>query len=147
MPARSEAGTLSVPMSKPRYTAVESQLTISPLNSAASARASALLPVAVGPRTAATNRSATQPEHDVHEKSGEEEEKTALLGPGQHWAASTSASQVRLKPDPTLVGRALIVIERHGEKGLLHRILRGQRQRWIRRDDGSSRRCVEALHA
>src|SRR5689334_8472360 len=39
-------------MSKPRYTAVESQLTISPPNRSAIASASALLPVAVGPTTA-----------------------------------------------------------------------------------------------
>ena len=42
-------------MSKPRYTAVESQLMISPPKRSASASASALLPVAVGPRTATTD--------------------------------------------------------------------------------------------
>src|SRR4051794_10164175 len=52
MPRRSAAAILSVPMSKPRYTAVESQLMISPSNRSAIPSASALLPVAVGPRTA-----------------------------------------------------------------------------------------------
>src|SRR3954468_5923116 len=52
MPRRSAAAILSVPMSKPRYTAVESQLMISPSKRSAIASASALLPVAVGPRTA-----------------------------------------------------------------------------------------------
>src|SRR5438477_4920651 len=42
-------------MSKPRYTAVESQLMISPPNRSASARARALLPVAVDPRMATTS--------------------------------------------------------------------------------------------
>src|SRR3982751_1148458 len=58
MPRCSCGGTLSVPMSKPRYTAVESQLTISPLKRSASAIPSALLPVAVGP-TIATSRGRT----------------------------------------------------------------------------------------
>src|SRR5881628_2880534 len=56
MPRRSAAAILSVPMSKPRYTAVESQLMISPSYRSASASASALLPVAVGPSTATANR-------------------------------------------------------------------------------------------
>ena len=52
MPRRSAIGTLSVPISKPRYTAVESQLMISPPRRRASSMPSALLPVAVGPRMA-----------------------------------------------------------------------------------------------
>src|SRR5947207_15494348 len=52
MPRRSAGAILSVPMSKPRYTAVESQLMISPPRRSATVRASALLPVAVGPRIA-----------------------------------------------------------------------------------------------
>src|SRR5437773_1707424 len=54
MPRRPAIGIFSVPISKPRYTAVESQLTISPLCRSATASASALLPVAVGPRIART---------------------------------------------------------------------------------------------
>src|SRR6266581_115508 len=54
MPRRACSEILSVPMSKPRYTAVESQLMISPLSRSATASASALFPVAVGPRTATT---------------------------------------------------------------------------------------------
>src|SRR5688572_30268095 len=42
-------------MSKPRYTAVESQLTTSPPSRRASAMPSALLPVAVGPSTATSS--------------------------------------------------------------------------------------------
>ena len=54
MPLREAIGTLSVPMSNPLYTAVESQLTISPRTRSANARAKALLPVAVGPTIAMT---------------------------------------------------------------------------------------------
>ena len=49
MARRSSIDTLSVPMSNPRYTAVESQLMISPLKRLASASARALFPLAVGP--------------------------------------------------------------------------------------------------
>src|SRR5207344_1125228 len=52
MPRCASGDSLSVPMSIPRYTAVESHATISPPNASASASASALLPVAVGPTTA-----------------------------------------------------------------------------------------------
>jgi len=52
MPRRSAGAVLSVPMSNPRNTAVESQLTISPPCRSAKASASALFPVAVGPRIA-----------------------------------------------------------------------------------------------
>src|SRR5678815_4857164 len=52
MPRCSAVGTLSVPMSMPRYTAVESQAMMTPSNREAIASASALLPVAVGPTTA-----------------------------------------------------------------------------------------------
>src|SRR5687767_2833325 len=52
MPRRSASGTLSVPISNPRYTAVESQLMISPPRRVASSMPSALFPVAVGPRMA-----------------------------------------------------------------------------------------------
>jgi hypothetical protein len=51
-PRRSDTGTLSVPISKPRYTAVESQLMTSPPCLSASSMPSALFPVAVGPRMA-----------------------------------------------------------------------------------------------
>src|SRR3954471_3978778 len=51
-PRCSSIGTLSVPMSMPRYTAVESHATISPPRRLARARPSALLPVAVGPTIA-----------------------------------------------------------------------------------------------
>src|SRR2546428_344390 len=54
MPRRPAIGVFSVPISKPRYTAVESQLMISPWCRSATASASALLPVAVGPRIART---------------------------------------------------------------------------------------------
>src|SRR5687767_8634921 len=52
MPRRSASGTLSVPISNPRYTAVESQLMTSPPRRSASSMLSALFPVAVGPRMA-----------------------------------------------------------------------------------------------
>src|SRR5688572_18591171 len=52
MPRCSAGGTLSVPMSMPLYTAVESQAMMTASNRAAIASASALLPVAVGPTTA-----------------------------------------------------------------------------------------------
>jgi len=78
---------LSVPMSKPRYTAVESQLMISPPNRSASARASALLPVAVDPSTASTRgldiRSANTEEH-VEDEHEQDDEKTELLRSRDH---------------------------------------------------------------
>src|ERR1700687_984606 len=65
MPRRSDRAILSVPMSNPQYTAVESQLTISPRYRSASARASALFPVAVGPRIATTAGSGTGTNQDA----------------------------------------------------------------------------------
>src|SRR6185503_8165478 len=64
MPRRPSTDTLSVPMSKPRYTAVESQLMISPPCRSASASPSALLPDAVGPRTATTSGRTS---HDIQQ--------------------------------------------------------------------------------
>src|SRR3979490_2151710 len=87
MPRRSATAILSVPMSKPRYTAVESQLMISPPNRSASASASALLPVAVDPRTATTSglgiRSADAKE-DVHDEHEQDDEESELLRTGDH---------------------------------------------------------------
>src|SRR5216683_4757993 len=74
MPRRSARAILSVPMSNPRYTAVESQLTISPRYRSASARASALFPVAVGPRIATTVGSGTDANQDVQGDDEDEEE-------------------------------------------------------------------------
>src|SRR5688572_14676550 len=72
MPCRSWTDTLSVPMSKPRYTAVESQLMISPRRVAASASARALFPVAVGPRIATTGGLRTDAEENVHDEDEEQ---------------------------------------------------------------------------
>src|SRR5216684_9251038 len=106
MPRCADSGSLSVPMSKPRYTAVESQLMISPSYRSASARASALFPVAVGPRIA-TTRGVT------NESAGKRERRPAA-GPGQV-AASGSL-------------RFFVVEERHREKGFLGRIFGRQRR-------------------
>src|ERR1700694_5641107 len=65
MPRRSARAILSVPMANPRYTAVGSQLTSSPRYRSASARASALFPVAVGPRIATTVGSVTDANQDA----------------------------------------------------------------------------------
>src|SRR5262245_61764389 len=74
MPRRSAAAILSVPMSKPRYTAVESQLTISPLNRSATASASALFPVAVGPRIATSLLDTHEHVDDEHDQKDEQAE-------------------------------------------------------------------------
>src|SRR5215813_12479758 len=50
MRARSSRDGLAVPISNSRYTATESQLTISPLSCSASASERAVFPLAVGPR-------------------------------------------------------------------------------------------------
>src|SRR5687767_5105947 len=68
MPRRCSSVSLSVPMSKPRYTAVESQLMISPSRRSASARPSALLPDAVGPITASTSGRTWRSNHEGHEE-------------------------------------------------------------------------------
>src|SRR6185436_14669383 len=87
MPRRSSIGTLSVPMSKPRYTAVESQLTISPPNRPASDSPRALLPHAVGPSTATTSgrsAGATSAEHvdeDVYDQRRKHDQEPELLDP------------------------------------------------------------------
>src|SRR5258707_13542788 len=76
----SASAILSVPKSKPRTTAVESQLMISPPCRSASDSASALFPVAVGPRTAmsgpAMSAEADEPVDDEH---GEQDHETELL--------------------------------------------------------------------
>src|SRR5688572_7546520 len=64
MPRRCSIGSLSVPMSKPRYTAVESQLMISPWQRSAIARLRALLPEAVGPSTARTRGRTFESNHE-----------------------------------------------------------------------------------
>ncbi len=53
-PPRSTRSGFAVPMSMPRYSCMESALTTSPPRRWASATASAVLPVAVGPTTATT---------------------------------------------------------------------------------------------
>ena len=58
IPRRSASGSFAVPISKWRYTCRESQLTISPSNSAASRRARSLLPEPVGPTTATSGQAA-----------------------------------------------------------------------------------------
>ena len=100
-------------MSKPRYTAVESQLTISPPYRSASARPSALLPVAVGPRIAtarglddtgqlqrASADSATkdttdanalsQPQEHVDDEDEQDDQETELLGASHQFTIDNS---------------------------------------------------------
>src|SRR3954454_24309216 len=89
MPRCSASGTLSVPMSNPRYTAVESQLTTSPPNRCAIAMASALLPVAVGP-TIASSRGVTcerleRPRERDDHQGGERDEQPEALRAGRHY--------------------------------------------------------------
>src|SRR5262249_15385700 len=110
MPRRSASGSLSVPMSKPRYTAVESQLTISPPYRSAIASASALLPVAVGPRIATTGFTT------------EREDKREMR---------RAAERDRLAAAASL--RLFVIEERHGEECLLGRVLGRERRRRIRR--------------
>src|SRR5256885_12011956 len=80
MPRRSTGATLSVPMSNPRYTAVESQLMISPPKRSATASPTALFPVAVGPRIAISRpRMSADAENHVEEKrDGENQESKSL---------------------------------------------------------------------
>ena len=59
--ARSSRVGLAVPSSMPRYTATESQLTISPLKRSASASESAVFPLPVGPRMITTSGSRLPP--------------------------------------------------------------------------------------
>ena len=54
MPRRSPLGTFAVPMSIPRYSCIESALTISPPSCSARSSAKADLPAPVGPTTATT---------------------------------------------------------------------------------------------
>src|SRR5512145_3128061 len=84
MPCCSPAGTLSVPMSMPRYTAVESHAMISPSNRRARARASALLPVAVGPTTAASFIASAVLAFVVVERDGEEGTVGRVVGRQHH---------------------------------------------------------------
>src|SRR5690242_9224188 len=97
MPRCAAGGTLSVPISKPRYTAVESQLTISPPYCSASASASALLPEAVGPRTAST-RGRRAPESTdtsadahphVHHDTSQSDQESELLCPRDRQSGSS----------------------------------------------------------
>src|SRR5213082_1640586 len=97
MPRRSASGTLSVPMSNPRYTAVESQFTISPRNRSASASASALLPVAVGPSTATTSGSGKANE-DVDDEQKQEKQKAELLRTS-HFSYQLSAVGYQLRAE------------------------------------------------
>src|SRR5687768_635406 len=104
MPRRSCSGTLSVPISKPRYTAVESQLMISPLKRSAMAIPRALLPVAVGPRIAIRRRTSS---------------------------LARQASYAWYVPSLP-AGRGLVVVERDGEEGLVVGILGRERRGRIR---------------
>ncbi len=54
---------LAVPMSNSRYMATESQFTISPWKCSASARESAVFPLAVGPRTTTSSGSSCTEAH------------------------------------------------------------------------------------
>src|SRR5688572_13235175 len=137
MPRRSPGGTLSVPMSKPRYTAVESQLMISPPRRSASSMPSALVPVAVGPRMASIG--------------------------GRRWSYVLKMMKPMTNPSrisrPSCCGRVgttmalpevvrvFVVEERHREKRRVRRVLRGQRLRRIRAHQRVHRREVERLDA
>src|SRR3954470_12824455 len=81
MPRRSAGAILSVPMSNPRYTAVESQLTMSPPNCSAIASASALFPVAVGPRIATTSGfiGSLDADDDVDDEGEQQDHQPELL--------------------------------------------------------------------
>src|SRR5689334_17231960 len=123
MPRRAAGVTLSVPISNPRYTAVESQLTISPPYRSASVNPSALFPVAVGPRTATSVGRVTT---SARTRTG----RTGLQGPATRAAACASP------------GRRFVVVERDGEKRLVGWILRRQRLRRIGRRQRAERRVV-----
>ena len=73
---------MSVPMSKPRYTAVESQLMISPWQRSAIASASALLPVAVGPRMATTSGLLDKTDEHVGDECKQQDDEPELLRTG-----------------------------------------------------------------
>src|SRR6185436_15858907 len=85
---------------------VESQLTISPPNRSASDSPRALLPHAVGPRSATTSgrsAGATSAEHvdeDVDDKPREQDDEPQLLRPGWHLETSTASRR-----QPTIVSR------------------------------------------
>src|SRR5688500_9326242 len=116
MPCRSAGSTLSVPMSRPRYTAVESQLTISPPSRAASAMPSALFPDAVGPSTARKDFIRAPLPEQAHERDdehdGRQHEKAPLLRAREHLAPAGP----------------FVVEERDGEQHLVVRIFRRQPQ-------------------
>src|SRR5258708_14687178 len=80
-PRRWASGILPGPMSKPGKTAVESQLTISPPYRSATASASALFPVAVGPRTATTSGfiASSNAGDDVDDEREQQNQETELL--------------------------------------------------------------------
>src|SRR3982751_6405367 len=118
MPRCSCGGTLSVPMSKPRYTAVESQLTISPLKRSASAIPSALLPVAVGPTTA-TRRGRVLTARGRRQK--RRWRAASAPGTGRPAAHATAVSLLRS------AGRRLVEVERDREETLVVGILRRER--------------------
>src|SRR5258708_13247865 len=80
MPRLSASAMLSAPIAKRGTTAVESQLMISPPCRSASDSASALFPVAVGPRTAMSRLvMSADAEQDVDDEYGEQDQKTELL--------------------------------------------------------------------
>src|SRR5712692_1149767 len=119
IPRRLARAILSVPMSNPRYTAVESQLTISPRYRSASAKASALFPVAVGPRIATTVGSGTDANQEVQGEDDDDED--------------------------ALSGWLFVVEKRDGEKRLVHRVLGRQRHGRIGRHERAVRRVVEGV--
>src|SRR5512139_1240704 len=133
-------------MSNPRYTAVESQFTISPPQRSARATASVLFPVAVGPRIATSggiagdqpqvlsNRARTSTTSTVSSNSSPtwwERDGNAIDQPSGddrgHPPSNAGAAGGRRLP-----ARRLVVVEGHREEGAVGRVLRWQRLRRIR---------------
>src|SRR5215471_10318830 len=92
MPRRSARAVFAVPMSNPRYSCIESQLTISPLNVSAILSARALLPEPVGPTITAKRgfiAKAIFAEHAVVESSQDSEAPRPIRSRGRRAGAGT----------------------------------------------------------
>src|SRR5262245_53681039 len=108
MPRRSAGAILSVPMSNPRYTAVESQLMISPPNRSAMASASALLPVAVGPSTATAFDVTLRSREKQPPRTQRPQNSLSHSAPGRHRANASTRCLLLL--------RTLRLLSRHAGK-------------------------------
>src|SRR3989304_5972040 len=123
-------------MSNPRYTAVESQATTSPLNRCAKAIPSALLPVAVGPTIATSHGRLLTGRGGRGRTPGP---PAPPAPPAIRSAASGSARSSR--------ARIFVEVERHGEERAVVRVLVRQRLGRVRRGERVERGVVERLDA